>query len=329
VQAVGWRGLFAVLGGLSAGAALLILVVVPERRALLVLASKRPQISLMTIYWDRRFWRLAPLSAVGVGTSWSLQGLWAAPWLKDVDGFNRMAVIQQLSIMAIAVSASGLLLGLAADRVRRLGIKTERVLACTLSLSMLAQLALVLGWPVPSCMAWSAVAAAGAATVLSYAILAEYFPKEASGRANAALNLLHVGAAFVLQSFTGLVIEQWPAAGEHYPVAAHQSAMALILVLQLAALAWFVLAAQRQQSIPALRRLVERLDIIHTPRSAYDLTSFRDTLGSKKVRVRRHPDGAWRAAAAGSALVCFVLLLCLIVASGPASIAAHVIEAGR
>ena len=64
----------------------LILVVVPDRRAPVVLANKQQQIGLMTIYRDRRFWRLAPLSAVGVGTSSSLQGLWAAPWLKDVDG---------------------------------------------------------------------------------------------------------------------------------------------------------------------------------------------------------------------------------------------------
>jgi MFS family permease len=178
-------------------------------------------------------------------------------------------------------------------------------------------------------MTWSAIAAAGAATVLSYAILAEYFPKEVSGRANAALNLLHVGAAFLLQSFTGLVIEQWPEAGEKYPAAAHQSAMGLILVLQFAALAWLVLAAQRRHSTPALRRLVERLDVIHTPRSAYDLTRFPGHSEGSGVRDRRHGAGAWRAAAAGSGVVYFVLLLCVILASGRPSIAAHVIEVTR
>ena len=33
-------------------------------------------ISLWPIYRDRRFWRLAPLSAIGIGTSWSFQGSW-------------------------------------------------------------------------------------------------------------------------------------------------------------------------------------------------------------------------------------------------------------
>ena len=46
--------------------------------------------------------------------------------------------------------------------------------------------------------------------MLSFAILAEFFPQEVSGRASAALNLLHVGAAFVLQSAMVIIIAQWP-----------------------------------------------------------------------------------------------------------------------
>jgi hypothetical protein len=45
--------------------------VVPEQRA--PRAHEAP-ISLMTIYKDRRFQRLAPLSALLIGTAWSMQG---------------------------------------------------------------------------------------------------------------------------------------------------------------------------------------------------------------------------------------------------------------
>ena len=207
-------------------------------------------VSLWAIYRDRRFWRIAPLSAVGIGTSWSLQGLWAAPWLRDVNGLERADVVQHLGVMAIAVCLSAFVLGTATDRLRRRGVKTESVLASTLVLSMGAQTALVCAWPIPAYLLWAVIAAAGAATVLSLAILSEYFPKEMSGRANAALNLLHVGGAFVLQSATGLIIEQWPAKSGSYPVDAHQTAMAASILVQLAALAWFALAArsiQRQQ----------------------------------------------------------------------------------
>src|SRR5262249_7578548 len=149
-------------------------------------------------------------SATGVATAWSLQGLWAAPWLCDVDGLDRTAVVRHLSLMAIAVCAGALLFGFVADRLGHRGKAVTPVLAAVLSLSMVAQLALVLGWPVPTYVAWTVIAAAGAATVLSFAILPEYFPKQASARATSALGLLHVGGAFLLQYVAGLIIAQWP-----------------------------------------------------------------------------------------------------------------------
>src|SRR5581483_12307362 len=197
-------------------------------------------VNVWAIYQDHRFWKIAPLSAIGIGTSWSLQGLWAAPWLADVAGFDRTAVVQHLTVMAAALAAAALLLGALADRLRRTGIPTEVILAGTLGLSMAAQLALLFDAPLPSHLLWIIIAAAGAATVLSFAILAQYFPKEASGRANAALGVFHVGAAFALQSLAGLIIAQWPAADGHYPAEAHRVSMAIGLALQLSTLAWFL-----------------------------------------------------------------------------------------
>ena len=101
---------------------------------------------------------------------------------------------------------------------------------------MLAQFGLVAQWPLPSLIAWVVIAAAGAATVLSFAILGEYYPREISGRANAALNLLHIGGAFVLQLATGSIIALWPQSQGAYPTEAHQAAMGTMLLLQLVAL---------------------------------------------------------------------------------------------
>lgn len=47
-------------------------------------------------------------------------------------------------------------------------------------------------------------------TVLSYSILAEYFPKEMAGQANAALNVFHIGGAFAVQEFIGWIVDRWP-----------------------------------------------------------------------------------------------------------------------
>src|SRR5262245_14089489 len=66
VQSLGWRGLFALLAGLSALAALLLLLAAPEcQRSSSVRRAAQP-VGLWAIYRDFRFWRLAPLSAIGI-----------------------------------------------------------------------------------------------------------------------------------------------------------------------------------------------------------------------------------------------------------------------
>jgi hypothetical protein len=85
----------------------------------------------------------------------------------------------------------------------------------------------------------------GAGTVLSYAIVTELFPKSASGRANGALNLLHIGSAFAVQVTFGLIVDLWPIeAGRHLPMA-YQSALGINLALQVAAFLWFVRPKRR------------------------------------------------------------------------------------
>jgi len=96
--------------------------------------------------------------------------------------------------------------------------------------------------------------AVGAATVLSFAILAEYFPKELAGRANGALNLFHIAAAFVVQYATGVVLQHWTPQAGHYPEIAYKTALALNLALQVAAWIWFMFPRVRTCSRQRLTR---------------------------------------------------------------------------
>jgi len=322
VQSLGWRGLFALLAALSALFALLILVAVPERAGGAAAGKPGPVVRLTSIIRDPRFWRLAPLSATGVATTWSLQGLWAAPWLADVAGLERNAVVQHLSLMAIVVCLAALLLGFAAGWWRRAGKDIHLLLAGVLGLSMLAQLALLLGWPVSTHVAWAVIAAAGAATVLSFAILPEYFPKEASGRANSALSLLHVGGAFLLQYATGVIIEQWPQTAGKYPVEAYQMGLGTALALQVAALVWFVAApsvwrAQHPRSAPAC---IGRRAAAPT---AYALALA--TWTREAGQARRHA-ASWRLAAAASLILCAGLAGALSMTLSRSAAALHFVE---
>ena len=159
----------------------------------------------------------------------------------DVEGLERADVVFHLFAMAVALSLGAILLGVAADRLRRRGIGPEILLGLVAAVFIATQFALILRWPLPSYLQWAVVAAVGAATVLSFAILAEYFPKQLAGRANAALNLFHIAAAFAVQYGTGVVLQHWTPQAGHYPEIAYQTAFALSLGVQIVAWIWFAL----------------------------------------------------------------------------------------
>ena len=174
---IGWRTLFAGLAAATAACAIIIITLTPEP------VGDRQQpghgvVSLKKIYTDQRFWRVAPLSTMCISTAWALQGLWAAPWLADVENLDRPEIVRHLFVMALTLCAGALLLGIIAERLRRRGVRTQVVLATVGLLFIAAQLALILRLPVPSYLVWAIVGSEGAATVLSFTILADYFPSE-------------------------------------------------------------------------------------------------------------------------------------------------------
>jgi hypothetical protein len=77
------------------------------------------------------------------------------------------------------------------------------------------------------------------------------FPKEIAGRANAALNVFHIGGAFVLQEVIGWIINRWPTYDGHYPAIAYKAALALMIVLQVIAIIWFAQFDQKLQTFVA------------------------------------------------------------------------------
>ena len=249
---IGWRSLFEVLTFATIAIAAFTYFAVPDS-ATHSTSSKtsRKQLTLRSVYSDARFLRVAPLSAVCIGSSWALQSLWAAPWLTDVERLDRQSLMTQLFIMALGISLGALLLGVMADRLRRRGITAEVLLVAMGGVFIVAELAVILRVPMPSLLPWCVMSVMGAATVLSYAMIADYFPQGLAARANGALNLAHFGAAFAVQYGIGLIVGQWSSQDGHYPVIAYQLAFGIIVAFQAAALLWF--------AVPWLRTLIEHL----------------------------------------------------------------------
>jgi hypothetical protein len=130
-----------------------------------------------------------------------------------------------------------------------------------------------------------------------------------------------MGGTFVLQSATGITIEQWPQEDRRYPAEAHQTALAIGLALQMAALAWF--AIPRRQPVLSMQNAVARIVVVEPGRIA-------DFRPGPIAGAARQAQGAAakrqfapsRCAAAASASVC-TALMATIVASNVAETAAR------
>ncbi|MGE0769454.1 MAG: MFS transporter [Hyphomicrobiaceae bacterium] len=326
VALFGWRGLFLLLAAATAVCALAIFIIVPEAAAIRPI-SRPPPVKLRDIYRDARFLRLAPLSTMCIGTAWSLQGLWAAPWLEHVEGLDRSAVVHHLLVMGVALSIGALLLGWGADRLRRRGIARETVLAVIAIAFIAAQLALAVRAPIPTYISWCLIAAVGAATVLSFAILPEYFPKEMSARANAALNILHLAGAFLLQYVTGVIVSLWPPEAGHPPAEAYQAAVGLGVILQSVALLWFLVTARAAQA-PVFRAPRPVMPVSATPQhrvAPIDYATAQLALAHHVARARSHA-AHWRRIGIASAGLCLCLAITLAM-TGHSHMFAYVVEA--
>ncbi len=240
-----WRGLFLGLAVATVVAALAIAVTVPERRpAAGDAGAGRASLADMlrgtaAVFANRLFWRLAPAAAAVQGVFMAYASLWAGPWLRDVDGFDRLGVALHLQYAAIAMVAGYASFGVIADMARRWGLTPLAVQSAGMALAVAVQAALALGLPLPPALAWVLYPFLATSSVMSYALLSQDFPPEMAGRVITAVNLLMFLVAFALQTAIGALIGLYPATeAGGYAAEGHRMALLCAVALQTAALAW-------------------------------------------------------------------------------------------
>jgi MFS family permease len=259
LQHEGWRTLFMLLAAACILVAAVIFLITPDYQGSGAQSTMREVIGgLGRVYRSSFFWSIAPASGCAIGAAWSVQGLWAGRWLEDVEHLSRSAVVNHLSWMAVALCVGSIAAGLAIDRLKRMGVRPVTTTAGAFALFVALEAVVVCRAPLPTYVVWSAFGAFAIGTVFGYSLLAEHFPKEFTGRANTALNLIHMSVAFVLQAGMGAVVGLWLPEAGHYPAIAYQAAFALLFVLQAVSLCWMLVTlrlrpVQNALPVPASR----------------------------------------------------------------------------
>ncbi len=237
-----WRMIFMGLAAACVVTAIMVWTVVPEATGGRGGEPMRQQLAgLRQVLTSPYFWRLAPLSLLMQGGSLAIQGLWAGPWMRDVAGMERQGVADTLLLIALAMAIGFAAWGAVSERLYRLGIQPWQVVAAGGAVFLLCKLALVVqpeAGVVPLWMAFGFFATSG---TLVYAMISQAFPLSLTGRATTALNLAVFVGAFVLQWAMGFVIEVHERPdGVGYAPEGYRTGFAVLLVLQVMALVWFL-----------------------------------------------------------------------------------------
>jgi predicted MFS family arabinose efflux permease len=242
-----WRGVFEMVAGLTVLAAFCVFLVVPEKEVPQSGGTLAEQLSgLGEVYTSRLFWSIAPWAFTAQAAYLSIYGLWSGPWLRDVAGYQRMAVANSLMGIALAMIVGYFFFGALAERLARRGIQPMSVAASGMLLFMAIQLLLTLPWVPMALPLWLLFGFCGTACILPYAVLSQGFPKHLTGRANTSLNVLVFVAAFAAQWAIGAVIDLWPQTADGgYHVAGSRVGFGMILVLQVLAAGWYWLSSKQ------------------------------------------------------------------------------------
>ncbi len=248
----GWRPVFLVLAAACVASALLIWRLVPDRdlgdggRA-----TVREQVAALSgIFGSDAFWRAAPIALVSQGASLAVGGLWAAPWLRDVAGFERAEIGQSLLLFALAITLGFAGWGTIAERLSLAGIRQRTVAVFGIGVSAVLMLLLGLQLPLPVIPLWIAFSFFATSGTLMYALLTQNFSGMLAGRVNTALNLMVFIGAFALQWGIGVVIQYWELVdGTGYDPMGYKVAFLLIGGLQVLAFLWFIRPPRRRPTV--------------------------------------------------------------------------------
>ncbi|WP_303722264.1 MFS transporter [Malonomonas rubra] len=245
LQFTDWRGVFLALAGLGLIAAVTVFFVVPERPREQLPESFAEQLQgLRSVLKSKVFWRIAPWAFAGQSAYLSIQGLWSGPWLRDVAGYGRGQVSEMLFVIALAMIVGYFTFGSLTGRLSKVGISPVVVAASGMSCFILIQGFLV-GVPEYATVLWPCFGFFGTSCILPYAVLAQSFPKNLTGRCNTCLNLLVFVGAFAGQWLIGAVIGLWPTDMDGgYQPAGYRAAFLLLIGCQLLAAGWYLFAGK-------------------------------------------------------------------------------------
>jgi predicted MFS family arabinose efflux permease len=239
LRVTGWRNIFVGLAIVTLGVALCIAWRIPDiARPAHAVGFAAQWAGVRRVFRHPRFWWIAPLGAFCMGSFFAIQGLWAVPWLMEVEGYTRAAAARNLQWMSVATLTGFVSLGALGTPLARRGVHARHIFALGFGSAVLALAAIFLRLP-GGVLWWTLYGLGTAVNVLAFAVLNEGFGRDLAGRSNTALNLMMFGGSFAAQWGIGVVAEAARGGFALDEAGGLRAAFGLVLIGNVLTYAWF------------------------------------------------------------------------------------------
>lgn len=185
-----------------------------------------------------RFWWLAPVGGFAMGSFMAVQGLWAVPWLMEVEGASRATAADHLLVMNLVIMAGYASIGFFGTRLAHRGIHARHLFATGFALNAVMLGCIVAQLP-GSYVWWAGYGLGASVNVLAFTVLNEGFARELAARANTTLNLLMFTGSFLTQWGIGVAVDVARVTWALDAAAAFRVAFALVLAGDVLTYLWF------------------------------------------------------------------------------------------
>ena len=210
---IGWRGAFWAVAALSAGSAALIFFSMPDKDGGHGGETLQEALrGVREVLTAREFWGFSGQSAFFTGGFMALQGLWAVPWLMEVNGYSRALAADHLFWLNIGMLAGQLSIGAWAMPLARRGFTPLHMMQVGLFVSM-GVLGLIVAEVGPTLVLWCVLGCVSATGAQMYGVVAGLFPLKLSGRVTTCINLMAFVGAFAVQWGLGGLLDALRAGG--------------------------------------------------------------------------------------------------------------------
>ena len=234
-----WRTVFVLLALFTFLTALSIWFVVPRdgNRT----SSKRTTFTgqlrqMVAFFADPRFWFVAPVVTASQSVMFAYLYLWVGPWMRDVAGMAAAEAGTYMMFAFTGAAAGYFLNGIFADLFMRRGwLSWEKMYLYSGALLTLVLAFITAENGRGSAALWGIVMFLSTMTMISFPLMRKLYESHEVGRALSLLNFTIFLFSFIFQWFIGVVLDFYPVADGLFSPEGYRTSLAVIVILNLAA----------------------------------------------------------------------------------------------